>query len=148
MDDVLDSIDNINTLLKPVKAPMIRLERIILYYLLIGFLLAAVIAIILGIFVTPALCLITSLLYLCGLGYLLYKQRGTSKEIQLSTWLNLAVTLKVENYRVFLKKGLKLRPGYLGKWIELHTTNTFPTHTSQNFEKDEIRSLEQVVDKK
>ena len=31
----------------------------------------------------------------------------------------LSILLRVENNRVYLRKGVELRPGYLGKWFEV-----------------------------
>jgi len=47
-----------------------------------------------------------------------YLKGRTAKALRLSHML-LSILLRVENNRVYLRRGVELRPGYLGKWFEV-----------------------------
>ena len=50
-------------------------------------------------------------------GITLYFKYRSSYEYRMSQFL-LAVFCRVENNRLYLRNGIEMRPGFLGKWIE------------------------------
>ena len=68
-------------------------------------------------------CLVIVIIYLVLLFTFVYFMKYVySKPLRQSHFL-LAVFCRAENNRHYYNLGLELRPGYLGKWIELRVIN-------------------------
>ena len=99
-------------------------DRKIVYYLLGAGVLTFLFAVIIGMvmqntdrspwFMTAFIvCLYLASIY----GVNLYFKYRSSYEYRMSQFL-LAVFCRVENNRLYLRHGIEMRPGFLGKWIE------------------------------
>jgi hypothetical protein len=85
-----------------------------------GLFLFTLIAVIVGINTHWSLAIFFMFLYLLisSQGYL-YSKRRSNKHLKVAHFI-LAIYCRAENNRVYDKRNVKLRPGYLGKWIEFH----------------------------
>jgi len=52
------------------------------------------------------------------LGFLYYRKGMTGKDLRIAH-IALSIYLRVENNRHYLRRGVELRPGFLGKWVEI-----------------------------
>jgi hypothetical protein len=82
-----------------------------------------VLAVVIGLLVHFSLSLGIAFLYFSGLGFVLYKFKGKTQCLLLTSHLALAIFIRAHNNRYFLGKMIKLRPGHLAKWIEFHFMN-------------------------
>lgn len=86
---------------------------------LLGFVLTVLGSTLCGIFYRWLLCFV-----LIGCFFLLAFLYHLASKLLASRYLRqahfaLAVVLRAENNRIYLRRGVELRPGYLGKWIEV-----------------------------
>jgi hypothetical protein len=91
-----------------------------MFYLFVGLILTVGLAFVFALFVHFAVAIVLGVLYCLGLIFLLVKTKLLSHELVLKSHFNLCLLLKNENERLFYKRGVQLRPGYLSKWIEVH----------------------------
>ena len=61
-----------------------------------------------------------TILYFAGLAGLIFYVHSKNSVILIQTHFTLALILKIENEQLLQKHGMKARPGYLSKWIEIH----------------------------
>lgn len=83
-----------------------------------GLFVFTILAVVVGFFSQWWLSFLFILIYLClaTQGYF-YTKRKTNKHLRIA-YLILALYCRAENNRTYLKKKIRLRPGYLAKWIE------------------------------
>lgn len=118
--ELQDTVNLINKTLDPFKSKQSLFEKMIMFYLFIGLLLAVGLGFIFALFVHFAIAIVIGVLYGLGLVFLLVKTKLLNHELLLKTHFNLCLLLKNENQRLYQRRGVKLRPGYLSKWIEVH----------------------------
>ena len=89
--------------------------------MLLGLLIIGGLSAVTAIFSSFIISIFLGLVYICGLivVFMYYRREGgiLSKKIH----FNLSLILKNENDKVFGLYGIKARPGYLSRWIELHS---------------------------
>ena len=84
------------------------------------FLFAIPVFIVLVIQVHFIIALLFLVLYFCGIGMVIFKSKREQLEVQKAVHFNLSLFVKNENNRLYGRKKLKWRPGFLSKWVELH----------------------------
>ena len=89
-----------------------------LYYLVIGFVIVAALAIAFGVAVTFIISVIIVALYGVGFIVLVVKVRRINNELLIRIHFNLALVLRNENGTLYLKHGIRASPGFLSRWIE------------------------------
>lgn len=90
-----------------------------------GFLGVSVLAITLGIFWSYIISIVLTLAYFIGFIVLIIKVRSANNELLKRIHFNLCLVLRNENDNVYSKYGIKLRPGFISKWIEFHWANPY-----------------------
>ena len=110
----------------PFEQMKAKVNRRLWMCFLFGLAIMLILSLILGIKVSPVFSIVLAILYICGLGYMLFRLKNTHDELVQKSVFNLALYLKNENNRIFHKHKVTARPGFLGKWIEIH----FRTETS------------------
>eukprot|EP00347_Sterkiella_histriomuscorum_P013261 403365396 len=94
VESLQESVMRVNSILQPFKKLQKYYERFIMFYVLLGILIATISII-------------------CGI---INKTKDFPKIIH----FNLSLALRNENDNYLSKFGIKARPGYLSKWIEFH----------------------------
>ena len=120
-----EAIMRINAVMEPLRKQIDKNERILQGYLVGGLLLTLLLAVIFAVHVHFAVSIVLGLLYFVGLKILVDKLKQRDLLVTRNIHFNLALCLKNENERVFSRFGIKARPGYLSKWIELHWANPY-----------------------
>lgn len=113
------TVAQINQILKPLRGKVALYDRLILIYLIFGFILAGTVGVVLWIFLHFILSLIIGVVYFSVLGIFVYTTKKRSSTLIKKAHLCLALYLHVENNRYYKKKQIVLRPGYMAKWIEV-----------------------------
>ena len=120
LNDLQETVDKATILVKPYLGFFAKMEKIKNVSLGIGFALFLCIAIAVGIITESygyaALVIIVYILAAFGA---FYGVRYTSSKLFRNSQFLLAVFCRAENNRFYLHNGVELRPGYLGKWIEI-----------------------------
>lgn len=106
--------------MRPLRGRVACYDRIILYYLLFGIILTAGLGFILGKFVHYFLSIVLAFSYFIVLGIFVGYIKKRNKRLIRDSHFCLAAVLRAENNRYYLRKGMKLRPGHMSKWIEFH----------------------------
>ena len=114
--------------MKPFKDKVAYYDRIVLFYLFIGMLVMATLAIILGILVNFGISIVIAIIYFVGLTFLIVRTKKLTNDLLKRVHFNLSLVLRNENDRIFTKFGIKARPGFLSKWIEFHWLNPYGLH--------------------
>ena len=73
----------------------------------------------------------------------MYTKRKSNKYLRQAHYI-LAIYCRAENNRIYNAKGINLRPGYLGKWIEFNITNNKPFVKKPNNMADHQQNVENV----
>jgi hypothetical protein len=82
--------------------------------------LIGALSIVSAIFSSFIIAIVLALIYVGIFVFIIVKAKKMSDILAMKVHFNLALTLKNENDKLFNKYGIKARPGYLSKWIELH----------------------------
>jgi hypothetical protein len=114
------TISTMNFILRPLRGKLACYDRIILFYLLIGLLVTASLGVIIGILVHYVVSMIVGVLYFSMLGVFVWFTKKNTKVLIRDSHLCMAAFIRAENNRYYLRKGMKIRPGFLAKWIEFH----------------------------
>jgi hypothetical protein len=123
--DLEDTLDKANLLLYPYRGKIALIE--IVKNILAGVLLMVfmIISIVVGYAVSNwlyTLLIIAIYILLCFITVYFVKY-AYNKPLRQSSFL-LSIFCRAENNRHYLNLGLELRPGFLGKWIELRVVDT------------------------
>jgi len=95
---------------------------------MVGIVITAVLALILGLIITYIISIAILLTYFAGLVLVFYKVRNLNKIMLLRMHFNLALVLRNENERLYKYYGIRARPGNLSRWIEFHAISTIPLY--------------------
>jgi len=124
LEELEDTLNKATLIVDNYRGELARRDRKILYYLLGAGVFCFFLAILVGMLMQNTdsspwfLTAFIVVLYLAGIyGVKLYFQHKSSYEYRMSQFL-LAVFCRVENNRLYLRHGIEMRPGFLGKWIE------------------------------
>jgi len=117
--DIDQTINEANQILKSLKGKVATFDRMLLFYLVFGMLVCGLLGFIFGFFVHFVISIIFVVVYfaLLTLAVYFYKKRTTSLIIHAHFWL--ALYLHWENHRYYLERNIRLRPGFMAKWIEI-----------------------------
>jgi hypothetical protein len=126
-------------LLHPVKEKALKYEKILMLYMFVGLLVVGGLAVIFAIKVSSIVSIILGILYFGGLVFLMIKTKKLTSGLVLKTHFNLAIILKNENERFYYKYGLKARPGYLAKWIEIHCVCPLSISGEVDIHEEEVK---------
>jgi hypothetical protein len=122
-DEFQESIRRINENTKPIKAKIHFNDRLFMFYMLFGLIALAVVGVILGIFVHYAIAIVLSVLYFGGLVFIIVRVKKINSSLLLSEFFNLCLVVKNENVNNYHQYGMKMRVGFLGKWLEIKFEN-------------------------
>ena len=105
--------------MKPLWGWVAVFDRLILFYLVFGMMITAIVSVLLGVFVHYAISIALGCLYFLALGiFVICIKRWTGRLIKHSHFC-LSLMLHAENNRLYMKHGVILRPGFMAKWIEV-----------------------------
>lgn len=102
--EFLDTISTINKILKPMRGKVASLDRVILLFLLFGFLAFGGIAAVCGVFIHFAVSIVLAVIYFVILGVLVYLSKKRSSTLIENAHMCLSLFLHVENNRYYKGK--------------------------------------------
>jgi hypothetical protein len=91
--------------------------------MLFGLIALAIIGVVLGILVSYIIAIVLSILYFGGLVFIIVRVKKINNSLLLSDFFNLCLVLKNENVNTYSQYGMKMRVGFLGKWLEIKIEN-------------------------
>lgn len=118
-NEFIITVTQINKVLKPLRGKVATFDRFILFYLIFGLILAAVLGVICAFFLHYVISIVIGLFYFIILGTFVYLTKKRSSMLIKKAHLCLALFLHVENNRYYKKKNIVIRPGYMAKWLEI-----------------------------
>jgi hypothetical protein len=113
-------MNTINEVMKSNRGTLAYYDRIILFYLLFGLAFTGFLCVLVGMLLHYSLSVILGFLYFGALGIFIWFIKKRTKVLVRDSHFCLALVLRAENNRFYLSKGITLRPGFLGKWVEFH----------------------------
>jgi len=116
--EFFDTLNKAEEILEPTRGKISRLNLISAILLTAGFLAVAILAICLGKFVKWYIGMIIGLIYLLFIIVWMVCVRRKSTELIKFARVALALLVRSENNRIYLKKKVLVRPGRQAKWIE------------------------------
>ena len=116
-----DTLERASELIQGYRGRLAKRERIKNISVVSALILVFVICIIIGT-TSNAWVAVTVIVILFIVGVIIahYAIKYRASIIHRQSHFLLAVFCRAENNRLYLKKGVELRPGYLGKWIEIN----------------------------
>ena len=133
-----ETVDMCNEVLTPVRKKTSKWDIAIMIYLLVGIVVCLTIGISLGIYVHYSPAIVVSFLYILGFFILLFYSKKNAHTTLLSSHLCMSLVTSYINmkHHEYLSKNalaihIKFRPGYLGKWLEIHNTVNSRHHTEE-----------------
>lgn len=130
MESLEASIQRINDVIRPSKEKLAQNEKFLFRYLLIGLVIVAILAIILGILVHFALAIVVIILYIIGLAFVIRRFQKENDFLLKKIHFNVCLLIRNENDRFYSRHNIKARVGYLSQWIEFHAVNQHSDHFS------------------
>ncbi len=121
--DFEDTIKDAEQMLLPLRGTVTRVHLCLLLAMSLGVALAIVISVVLGIYVTYYLTAVLLILYFVLLGIITILVKKRSVKLLLHAHIALALFAKSENNRLYSAHNVRLRPGYLAKWLEFVSTD-------------------------
>ena len=111
----------------PIRRKSTKWDTFILLYLILGILVAGSTGFLIGYYVHYSPAIIIGFIYIIGIFFLLWYSKRNAHEILLSSHICMSFITSYINlkYKDILANDtsaikLKLMPGYLGKWLEIH----------------------------
>eukprot|EP01022_Parablepharisma_sp_SALTPOND_P017857 TRINITY_DN28_c1_g1_i1.p1 TRINITY_DN28_c1_g1~~TRINITY_DN28_c1_g1_i1.p1 ORF type:complete len:752 (+),score=71.00 TRINITY_DN28_c1_g1_i1:8417-10672(+) len=123
-----ETMKNASMLLRPFRGTVARSNFILLLVLTIGLLLVVISSILLGIYVSWDITIGLLVVYLVGTGVYAVIMKKKGNRMLLYAHIALALYAKSETNRLYSKHGIKVRPGFLAKWIEFTAILTQTIH--------------------
>lgn len=102
--EFVDTISTVNKILKPLRGKVASLDRLILLFLLFGFLIFGGIASVCGVFVHFTISIAWAVIYFVILGVLVYLSKKRSSTLIENAHMCLSLFLHVENNRYYKSK--------------------------------------------
>jgi hypothetical protein len=123
--DLEDTIDKATELLRPYRGAVAMMEIWKNILMCIFFIVFFIVAIIVGLAEESWLwCGFVMVIYMVILIPTVYFMKYAYNRYLRQSHFLLAIFCRAENNRHYLNLGLELRPGFLGKWIEISIVNT------------------------
>lgn len=126
-EEFTKSINNASDVLRPFRGVVTKSDVCFLLYCLIGLLVVLITGILLGIFISYIITIVLLSVYAITLIAIFLYNRKKNQRLLYISHIALALFIRCENNRLYLKHKILARPGYLGKWIEF---NMLPTQQS------------------
>lgn len=147
-EDVQDTLQQASTLISGYRGYLAKRNKIVKIALALTGLIFCIIAVVVGMesdgnYWAPMLIVVAYLLIVLGVT-MLFKYRS-SYQMRISQFL-LSVFCRAENNRLYLKKGVEVRPGFLGKWIEFTCLES--AETDEIIQKLRQRFLKPALEQK
>ena len=119
-----ETIENASKLLKNYRGKLTKQERIKNMVYIISFFIMLFLVVIAGVYERIGIAIFLTLLYLFAVFATSYTFKKRASPLMRYSNFLLAVFCRAENNRLYLKKRLEVRPGYLGKWLEISVVDT------------------------
>ena len=154
LEDVLDTLFRATILVDNYRGVLARRNKFVKIGMFASGLVFLILAVVVGMldegnYWAPMLIVVAYLLS-CLVVIMFFKYRSSYK-MRMSQFL-LAVFCRAENNRLYLKHGIEVRPGFLGKWIEFTCLQTVSTddiiqQMRQRFLKPTLEQKAAIFDK-
>ena len=130
--DIEQTIQGANEILKPLKNKVAKYDKLLLLYIIVGLFWFGVVGFMFGFFIHYAISIVVGIIYfvILGIGVYFYKK---TKNLTIESHFWLSLYLHSENLRHFLHNRVRLRPGFMAKWVEIYYLPLHPR--KQNYSK-------------
>ena len=115
------TIKGAEEVLAPFKGVATRSEIYFMLFVFIGLILSLTIGITLGRLISYIITIVISLVFLAAVITIFIYLRKRNKKLLVYAHLVLALYVRCENNRYYLRKKILVRPGYMAKWIEFNS---------------------------
>ena len=123
-EGLFKTVAEVNRLLKPLRGTVARYDRYILFYLLFGLFVVSLLGVLLGMLVHFGISLAIAVVYfVIFIAFVCYTKNKNATLIKEAHFV-LAAFLKAENNRYYAQRGIRFRPGFMAKWVEIHFTRS------------------------
>lgn len=109
--------------LEPYRGVVARLERANLIVIIIGFVITVAASMLSGILQSWTYCLLYISLYFVAMAAVMVGIKIASNKYLRQAHFALALFCRSENNRFYLERRVELRPGFLGKWLQVIAHN-------------------------